>query len=318
MPDLVEPSPPYSPFRPESEISSPAANTSEPSGTGVRIVTLPYAQNDGACDESPADDYVSPRKRISSNSRPGIRRKMSDSGKVAIGKVKDLTSQVAGDLQMRLKGVSPSRASPQRAEEGSPSRQRKPSADANFDASTSEVSPNTLRDNVASSPFRLTEENIKELGPEPRSVSRASENSFSSLVVNLAGERPQKPRKPPTCNPFAQYASRESIDAMQGRDTEYSKAKLQEGYVGLSPKMSRTSDATELQSLRDNPNSDGKCSALQGVKNGGGAGLPDITNVGKTKAKKQGDESKAQRQTIQVKRTENKDGMTAASGDLHP
>ncbi|KAE9363964.1 hypothetical protein N431DRAFT_119396 [Stipitochalara longipes BDJ] len=293
MPDLVEPSPPYSPFRSENNESSQASNTSEPSGTYVRIVTLKYFQLDGACDESPADEEMSPRKRSSSENRPGIHRKISGIGKEAIGKVKDLTSQVAGDLQTKLKGVSPYRASPQRVEQGSPSKQRKQSTDATCVEQTTLDALNTFRGSAANSAFRLTEENIKGLVPGPRPVSHASENSFGSLVVNLPGDRPPKQRKSPTSNPLAQYAGRQSLDAMQDCDADYSKAKLQECSIGLQRKTSTASDATDLQSLRDDPNSDSKVPALQEARNESGAGPSDITNVGKTKAKKQDDESKA-------------------------
>jgi len=104
---------------------------------------------------------------------------------------------------------------------------------------------------------------------------------------------------------------------MQNRNTDYSEAKLQEAYVSPLQITSTTSDATDLQSLREHRDSERKFSALQEATKGRGAGLSDITNVRKTKAKKQDDESKAQRRTSQTRRAENKDEMTAASGERH-
>ena len=197
---------------------------------------------------------------------------------------------------------------------------RSSSADATcVERSTSEEGPSIHQGNASSWAYTSTqtEQNIKELIPEPQAVVHASENSFGSLVVNLPGDRSDTPRKPSTSNPFTQYAGRGSIDAMQNRNTDYSEAKLQEAYVSPLQITSTTSDATDLQSLREHRDSERKFSALQEATKGRGAGLSDITNVRKTKAKKQDDESKAQRRTSQTRRAENKDEMTAASGERH-
>jgi hypothetical protein len=302
MPDLVEPSPPYGPFGsfgPEDEVASPTSNTSEPSGLHVRLFKVEYAQLDGACDERPADENkvsprrgsslenkVTPRKSSRSDNRPGLHRKISNIGKEAIDKVKGLTIHVAEDLQtLKSRAVSPFRGPAQRTEELSPSRQRKKTtADTkNIQGSDSRETPNSLPVNAASPGLNLTEENIKGLAQDtPRPVSHASEHSFGSLVVNLPGDRPPKPRKPVTSNPFAQYAGRQSLEAMQNRDVEYNEGNLQADSSVANYEISTTSDATELPSKGDRASLDRRCPALQEGKKSDGFGLSDVTNVSKT------------------------------------
>jgi hypothetical protein len=286
MPDLAEPSPPYSvfrSFRPEDEVTNSTSNTSEPSSPHVRVFRVEYAQLDGACDERPADEIkvsprknsssenkATPRKSSSSDNRPGLHRKISNIGKEAIEKVKGLTIHVAEDLQtLKLRAVSPFRGPAQRAEELSPSRQgKKTAADTkNIQGSDSRETPNSPPINPASPALNLTEENIKGLAQDTlRPVSHASEHSFGSLVVNLPGDRPPKPRKPVTSNPFAQYAGRQGLDVMQKRDVEYNQGMLQENFAEANRETSTNSDATELPSKGDRASLDRRCPALQGER----------------------------------------------------
>jgi len=305
MPDLVEPSPPYSPWRSGNEVSSPSHS-----------VRLQFGQLDGASNESISGKSISQEEKSSSENRPENYLVIEIMSMEGVERVKDM---IAGSLQTDPKGASPDRASLRGADESASSKQRKQSAHAtSVERSLSEEGLSIQQGSASSSAFRSTqaEGNIKELVPEPRPVVHASENSFGSLVVNLQGDRPDTPRQPPTSNPFTQYAGRGSIDAMKARDTDYREAMLQEGFVGLQRKNSTTSDATDLQSLRDYPISERQFPALQETVKERGTGLSDITNVGKTKAKKQDDESKAQKRMSQTKRAENKDEMTAASGDM--
>ena len=231
MPDLAEPSPPCSPVRFEED-STPTSNTTEPSGAYVRVFRFEYSQLDGAGDENLADDNKvgqqkssssegkdSPRKNNTSEIRPSIHRRISNMGKEAIEKVKGLTTYVAEDLQaLKSKASSPFRSPGQRTEELSPTKLRKKTA-ANTktaEESNSGDLPNGLQVNAAKSALSLTEERVKRLAQSnATTISHASENSFGSLEVNLPGDRPLKPRKLPTSNPFAQYAGRQSIETVQ-------------------------------------------------------------------------------------------------------
>jgi hypothetical protein len=257
MPDHVQPSPPYSPFKSEHEESTSASNTSEPSSAYVKIVALQYAQFDGACDERPTEEKVTPRENSSAENRPRLHRTISNTGKKAIEKVKELTTHVAEDLQsFKFRAVSPYRALAPRSQEVSPSKQTKQTANArNLKRINSEESLNSLRVKAASSALKLTEENIKGLAPDARPVSHASEHSFGSLVVNLPGDRPPK-IKTVTSNPFAHHAGRQSLEAMQSYETNENKATRQADNAGFPHKMSAPSDATDLQSPVDQPSLD--------------------------------------------------------------
>ena len=302
MPDLVQLSPPYSPWRSENEESSPSSH----------VITLRDVQLDGGRDESLSDETISQEGGTSLENEPGMHREIEDMGKKAIGKAKEITSKVAEELQTDTKGVSPYQASPRGADEIAPSKQ---SADATcVERSPSEEGPCIHQGTASSRTFRSTqtEENIKGLAPEPRAVVDASENSLGSFVV----DRSDTPKKSPASNLFTEYGGCGSMDAMQNHDTDYSEAKLQEGHLTLQRPTSTSSDATALQSLRDHPDMERRFPASQEATKGCGAGLSDITNVRKPKAKKQDDESKAQRRTSQTKCKKNKDEMSAASGDM--
>ena len=257
MPDLVQPSPPYSPFKSEHEESTSASNTSEPSGGYARVTTLQYAQFDGACDERPTDEKVTPGKKSSAENKPSLHRTISNTGKKAIEKVKELTTHVAEDLQsFKFRAVSPYRALVPRSQEVSPSKQTKQTANArNLKRINAEESLNDLRVKAASSALKLTEENIKGLAPDTRPVSHASQHSFGSLVVNLPGDRPPK-IKPVTPNAFAHYAGRQSPEAMQSCETKDNQATQQVDKAEFPHKMSAPSDATDLQSTVDQPSLD--------------------------------------------------------------
>lgn len=299
MPDLAEPSPPCSPFRFEEAESTPTSNTSEPSGAYVRVFRFEYSQLDGAGDEQPAENNKdgqpkssssegkdSPRKNSSSENRPSIHRRISNMGKEAIEKVKELTIYVAEDLQaLKSKASSPFRSPSQRTDELSPTKLRKRiAADTKImEESTLGDSLNSLKVNAAKSALSLTEERVKSLAQSnSTTVSHTSENSFGSLEVNLPGDRPLKPRKPPTSNPFAQYAGRQSIETMQNCNANQIETMLQENSAVAKREASTTSDATDLQSNEDQTNLASKCRALPEGKKSDGSGLSDITNVGKT------------------------------------
>jgi hypothetical protein len=302
VPDLVEPSSPYTPSKSEDEKYEVSSYVSNTSGPHFRVTREEYAQFDGACDEKPADeskvserkstsseDKVSPRKSSSSEHRPSLHRKISNLGKGAIEKVKELTTHVAEDLKLRA--ISPYRASGSRTEELSPSKQRKTTEAKNIDQGASQGSLNSLRVHAASSALDLTEENMKALAENgKRTPSHASEKSFGSLVVNLPGDRPPKPKTPLSSNPFAQYAGRQSLDAMQDREADCSEA-TQEHIYGIQRATPAASDAADLQNH-----------ALPKAKKLIGAGLSDITNMPKPtkiKPKKQGDESSKQGEILE-------------------
>lgn len=306
MPDLDELSPPYSPFKSENEEPGPPSRISGPSGAFVKVATLQHTQLDGACGERPVDEKASQRKRSSSENkvcprrsstaenRPSIHRKISNIGKEAIEKVKELTTNAVGDFPtFKLRGGSPYRVSSSQTEQLSQTKLRKKATSAKkFDTitSTSEESSNSLWVATASSALKLTEENIKGLARNRRSVSHTSVYSFGSMKVNLPGDRPPKSRKPPASNSFAQYADHQSLEAIQPHRPGDGKSGLQEEYDELPRQMSATSDATELQSNRDDPSKyfASQVASREG-KNGGGAGLSDITNASKTKPKEQDD-----------------------------
>jgi hypothetical protein len=263
------------------------------------MLRVEYAQLDGSCDERPVDENkvsprkssssenkVTPRKSSSSDNRPSLHRKISHIGKEAIEKVRDLTIHVAEDLQtLKLRAVSPFRGPAQRAEELSPSKQgKKIAADTkDIQGSDSRETPNSLSVNAASLALNLTEENIKGLAQDtPRPVSHTSEHSFGSLVVNLPGDRPPKPRKPVTSNPYAQYAGPQSLGVMQKRDVEYNQGLLQENSAVSNRETSTNSDASELPSKGDRASLDRRCPALQEGKYSDGLRPSNITNLSKT------------------------------------
>ncbi len=298
MPDLAEPSPPCSPIRSEEE-STPTSNATEPSGGYIRVFRFEYSQLDGAGDEKPADNNKvgqqkssnsegkdSPRKNSSSENRPSIHRRISNMGKEAIEKVKELTIYVAEDLQaLKSKASSPFRSSGHRTEELSPTKPRKRiAADTKImEECNSGDSLNSLKVNAAKSALSLTEERVKGLAQSNATTfSHASENSFGSLEVNLPGDRPLKPRKPPTSNPFAQYASRQSIETMQSCEAKQIETMLQENAAMAKRKASTSSDATDLQSNEEQSNLAGKGCAWPKGKKSNGSGLADITNMGNT------------------------------------
>jgi len=299
MPDLDDTSSPDDPFRFEEAESTPTSNTSEPSGAYLRVFRFEYSQLDGAGDEKPADNKEvgqqkssssegkdSPRKNSSSETRPSIHRRISNMGKEAIEKVKELTTFVAEDLQaLKSKASSPFRSPGQRTVDLSPPKLRKriPAGTKIMEESNSGDSLNSLKVNAAKSALSLTEERVKGLAQSnATTVSHASENSFGSLEVNLPGDRPLKPRKAPTSNPFAQYAGRQSIETVQSCNANQIETILQGSSAMAKREASTTSDATDLQSNEEQTNTAGKCLALPEGKKNDGSGLSDITNVGKT------------------------------------
>jgi len=245
---MPEASPPYSPFESEEAESSPQLRTPEP------CIKLEYAQLDGAGDEKLVDENkVSPRTSgIVGENRPSPQRKISSMGKEAIGRLKELTTNVAQDLQtFKLRGGSPYRTARSRTEELSPGKQRKQiTGSKNIKRIDSKDSFSSLQVNAASSALNLTEENIKGLAQgNSRIVSRGSESSFGSLEVNLPmnSRATKSARKQPNSNPFAVYAGRLSLGVTKN-DTDDSEATLQEERAETQREEPTSPDATDLQS----------------------------------------------------------------------
>jgi hypothetical protein len=321
IPDLVHPSPPCSSFNPGREEPGPVSDASEPAGAYVKVVASQYSQFDGACDERQADENVGPQKsssaenkmspqKSSSSGRPSLHRTISNTSKKAIEKDKELTTHVTEPLQNKLRGGSPFRPSAQ----GFPTKQPKQTANANtIERIAAGESLNSRSVHAASSALKLTEENIKGLTPGTRPVSQASEHSFGSLVVNLPGDRPSKPRKPQTPYSFAQYAGGGSLEAMHCYQNEDNGALQQVDAAGFPHKIPAPSDATDLQSHGAQPSWDRKISALQESV---GVALSDLTNVSNTKRKEVDDEGKAQLGRTQVERGGNKDVKDAGKDDV--
>lgn len=285
MPDLGQPSPPYHPSISEDEEGEDSSPTSDTSGPYARVIRVEYAQLDGAGDEKPGDESnVDPRKSTSSenkvspttkdsSSETSLHRKISNLGKGAIGKVKELTTR----------GVSPRRVSSSRTEELSPSKLKKTMDAKSNKRITSEKSLDSLRVNPASSTLNLTEENMKTLtGKGNRIVSHASGLSFDSLEVNLPGDRTPKSKTPLSTNPFAQYAGRQSLEAMESCEADCSEA-TQDHSLDMQRATPASPDAAGLQN-HALPN------AMPGIGPSDTINLPERTKS-KPEREKQSDES---------------------------